>query len=117
MPKSSGASSVGAELAAQLKHGLNESNKSHSLPAREIRGMRGCWKPRCQNGVRKAGLAILEMPGACADRLGSRGTSLGRSRLCSSPGPWKRHRCALAPRIPCHIPLAPFWCLGVQSEN
>lgn len=56
---------------------LNESHKSHSLPAREIRGMRGCWKPRCRSGVRKAGLAVPEIPRACADRSGM---SLGRSR-------------------------------------
>lgn len=34
--------------------------------------MRGRWKPWCQSGVRKARLAMPEIPGcACADRSGS----------------------------------------------
>lgn len=95
-PKDSGAA-AGAALAARLKHGLNESNKSHSLPAREIRGMRGCWKPRCRSGVRKAGLAILEIPWACADRSGM---SLGRSRREAPLIPWPVVKAQMCPGIP-----------------
>lgn len=84
-------------LAARLKHGLNESNKSHPLPAREIRGMRGCWKPRCR---RKAGLAIPEIRGARADRLGSTGTSLGRGRRDAPLVPWPMAVAQMCPGTP-----------------
>jgi len=48
-----------------LKERLNNSNKSHSLPAKKIRRMRACWKPQCRSGVRKACLAIPDS-GLCA---------------------------------------------------
>lgn len=99
-PKGSGASSAGAAPTARLKHGLNESNKSHSLPAREIRGMRGCWKPRCLSGVRKASLAIPEIPGARADRSGSMGTSLGRSKQEAPLIPWPMATAQMCPGTP-----------------
>lgn len=100
-PQDSGVT-AGAALAARLKHGLNESHKSHSLPAREIRGMRGCWKPRCQSGVRKAGLAVPEIPRACADRSG---TSLGRSRR---EAPLVPRRVAMAQMCP-GTPISVSW--------
>lgn len=109
-----------AASAAQLKHRLNESNKSHSPPAREIRGMRGCWKPRCQSGVRKAGLAIPEIAGARADRSG---TSLGRSRREAPLIPWPMATAQMCPGTPIsmswgaqHHPDSPPGSRGAKWE-
>lgn len=62
--------------------------------------MRGCWKPRCRSGVRKAGLAIPEIAGARADRSGSTGTSLGRSRQEAPLIPWPMATAHTCPGTP-----------------